>query len=531
MNVVSQPYPQDYISETLRKSAWGETPLGLYPHEGIQSNWSQIMTDLERGFSDEQRKELHQVLHRQHLGIAHAQQQVNIDRLLNQNAFVVTTGQQIHLGLGPMYVVYKIVSTIVLCNHLERQFPDKQFVPMFWMATEDHDFSEINHVDIFKDRYTWNKDSEGAVGAFGTDDLHDLFEWMEQKFQRNSDALLRIGQLRKIYLSPHQTLAKATAEWVSDLFGAFGLLVIDPNDLAFKRGAKGLFEQDLFEESLFNAFNDQANRMKAEGIEPPALARECNVFWTDEKRRRIVKTPQGFATVDGELNWSTDEMISVLNSDAIAHLSANVLLRPLYQQTILPCLAYVAGPTEYIYWLQTANAFEVSGRLIPALIHRKGGVILNASQAKKMDKLDVSPADLFLDESNLKDALLRKTLGENDLAVHAQAIEESMMAYLRVLYNWKSLELPEAKKQADAFLKGQKKIVNAAVNQHLEKLFDEPGWNGIRAVLLDAFNVKSPQERKMFFIQSFLDDGAAWLFALCKEKSYDEFSSFWMIES
>ena len=531
MNVVSQPYPQDYISETLRKSAWGDESLGLYPHEGIQSNWSQIMTDLERGFSDEQRKELHQVLHRQHLGIAHAQQQVNIDRLLNQNAFVVTTGQQIHLGLGPMYVVYKIVSSIVLCNHLERQFPDKQFVPMFWMATEDHDFFEINHVDIFKDRYTWNKDSEGAVGAFGTDDLHDLFEWMEQKFQRNSDALLRIGQLRKIYLSPHQTLAKATAEWVSDLFGAFGLLVIDPNDLAFKRGAKVLFEQDLFEESLFNAFSDQANRMKTQGIEPPALARECNVFWTDEKRRRIVKTPQGFATVDGELNWSTDEMISVLNSDAIAHLSANVLLRPLYQQTILPCLAYVAGPTEYMYWLQTANAFEVSGRLIPALIHRKGGVILNASQAKKVDKLDVSPADLFLDESNLKDALLRKTLGENDLAVHAQAIEESMMAYLRVLYNWKSLELPEAKKQADAFLKGQKKIVNAAVNQHLEKLFDEPGWNGIRAVLLDAFNVKSPQERKMFFIQSFLDDGAAWLFALCKEKSYDEFSSFWMIES
>ena len=531
MRIRKIAYPENYISATLRKSAWGDTPLGLYPHEGIQSNWAQIMSDLEKGFSDEQRKELHQVLHRQHLGIAHAQQKVNIDRLLDQNAFVVTTGQQIHLGFGPMYVVYKIVSTIVLCNHLEMQFPGKQFVPIFWMATEDHDFSEINHVDIFKERFTWNKDSEGAVGALVTDDLHDLFEWMEQKFQRNSDALLRIGQLRKIYLSPHQTLAKATAEWVSDLFGAFGLLVIDPNDLAFKRGAKGLFEQDLFEESLFNAFNDQANRMKAQGIEPPALARECNVFWMDEKRRRIVKTPQGFETVDGELNWSTDEMMSVLNSDAIAHLSANVLLRPLYQQTILPCLAYVAGPTEYIYWLQTAKAFEVSGRLTPALIHRKGGVVLNASQGKKMDKLDLSPADLFLDESNLKDALLRKTLGENDLAVHAQAIEDSMVAYLRVLYNWKSLELPEAKKQADAFLKGQKKVVNAAVNQHLEKLFDEPGWNGIRAVLLDAFNVKSPQERKLFFIQSFLDDGADWLVALCKENSYDEFSSFWMIES
>jgi uncharacterized protein YllA (UPF0747 family) len=411
------------------------------------------------------------------------------------------------------------------------QFPDKQFVPMFWMATEDHDFSEINHVDIFKERYTWNKDSEGGVGELVTDDLHDMFEWLAQKFQRNSDALSRIDQLRKIYLSPQQTLAKATAEWVSNLFGAFGLLVLDPNDLAFKRGSKGLFEQDLFEDSLFEAFNDQAGVMREKGIEPPALTRECNVFWMDEKRRRIVKTPQGFETVDGELKWSTDEMMSVLNSDAIAHLSANVLLRPLYQQTILPCVAYVAGPTEYIYWLQTAKAFEVSGRLIPALIHRKGGVVINASQGKKMDKLDLSPDDLFLDESNLKDALLRKSLGENDLAVHAQAIEQSMAAYLRVLYEWKSLELPEAKKQADAFLRGQKKVVNAAVNQHLEKLFEEPGWNGIRTVLLDAFNVKSPQERKLFFMQCFLDDGAEWLDALCKETKYDEFSSFWMIES
>ena len=531
MRIREIAYPKNYISETLRNSAWRNNPLVLYPHEGIQSDWAQIMHALERGFSVEQRKTLHQVLLRQHHGIAQVEQQVNIDRLLNQNAFVVTTGQQIHLGLGPMYVVYKIISTIVLCNQLETQFPDKHFVPMFWMATEDHDFSEVNHVDIFKERYTWNRDSEGGVGELVTNDLHDMFEWLAQKFQRNSDALLRIDQLRKIYLSPNQTLAKATAQWVSDLFGAFGLLIIDPNETALKQVAKGLFEQDLFEDSLFEAFKDQAGIMREKGIEPPALARECNVFWMGEKRQRIVKTPQGFETVDGELKWSAVDMKAVLNSDAIAHLSANVLLRPLYQQAILPCVAYVAGPTEYIYWLQTAKAFEVGGRIVPALIHRKGGVVLNASQGKKLDKLDLSPDDLFLDESSLKDALLRKTTGENDLVMHAQAIEQSMSAYLRVLYEWKSVELPEAKKQADAFLKAQKKVVNAAVNQHLEKLFEEPGWNGIRTVLLDAFNVKSPQERKLFFIQSYLDDGAEWLQVLCNEKDYDEFSSFWMIES
>jgi uncharacterized protein YllA (UPF0747 family) len=194
VNVVSQPYPQDYISETLRKSAWGNESLGLYPHEGIHSDWEKIIRNVAGQFGSQQREELVGILNSQLGEGGSASQRENLHRLKQENTFFVVTGQQIHLGLGPMYVVYKIISTIVLCNQLETQFPDKHFVPMFWMATEDHDFSEINHVDIFKERFTWSKDSEGGVGELVTDDLHDMFEWLAQKFQRNSDALLRIDQ-------------------------------------------------------------------------------------------------------------------------------------------------------------------------------------------------------------------------------------------------------------------------------------------------------------------------------------------------
>ncbi|NBX87788.1 MAG: bacillithiol biosynthesis BshC, partial [Bacteroidetes bacterium] len=154
MNVVGQPYPKDHISETLRKSAWGTESLGLYPHEGIHSDWEAIISNVGHHCGVEQREELVGILNSQLGEGGSASQRANLDRLKQENTYVAVTGQQIHLGLGPMYVIYKIASAIVLCNDLNHRFSDQHFVPLFWMATEDHDVAEINHVDLFGDRFT-----------------------------------------------------------------------------------------------------------------------------------------------------------------------------------------------------------------------------------------------------------------------------------------------------------------------------------------------------------------------------------------
>ena len=148
MTVSAQSYPQGFISETLRKSAWSPQDLGLYPHEGVSSDWNQIIQSVAAQFSEDQRLELISVLQSQMGENLSKSQKNNLRRLQENSTFFVVTGQQIHLGLGPMYVIYKICSAIVLCNDLNQRYTDNHFVPLFWMATEDHDVEEINHVEI-----------------------------------------------------------------------------------------------------------------------------------------------------------------------------------------------------------------------------------------------------------------------------------------------------------------------------------------------------------------------------------------------
>jgi bacillithiol biosynthesis cysteine-adding enzyme BshC len=530
VNVVGQPYPKDHISETLRKSAWGREPLGLYPHEGIHSDWQAIISDVAHHFGAEQREELVGILNSQLGEGGSASQRENLDRLKQENTFVVVTGQQIHLGLGPMYVIYKIASAIVLCNDLNHRFSDKHFVPLFWMATEDHDVAEINHVDLFGDRYTCDIDWKTGVGGIPTQDLGGLWDWMRQKFQRDPAALERIENLARLYQSENQTLSKATAQWVSELFADFGLLVLDPNVAALKRRAIKIFEADLFDTSIFDAFAEQSGELKSHKISAPAHYRECNLFWIDAHRReRIAKDVDGFVLVDSGEKLDNNAMRDVLANQP-ERLSPNVLLRPLYQQAILPSVAYVAGPTEYIYWLQTSKAFAHLKTPTPALIHRMGGVVVSASQNKKLNQMGLTPQELFLDLSDLKSMLVERLSGNSALNIVNDKLESGMQEYLQILYQWKSDLLGDTKKQLDAFLKVQRKTTDEAISKFLASKLSDELWNSVIGMQNDTFCLTNPQERRLFFLQYLLSGQYHWLTDICIGQTYDSESAFWIID-
>ncbi len=529
MNVVTQSYPKDYISETLRKSAWGKESLGLYPHEGIHSDWQAIISDVAHHFGVEQREELVGILNSQLGEGGSASQRENLDRLKQENTFVVVTGQQIHLGLGPMYVVYKIASAIVLCNDLNNRFSDKHFIPLFWMATEDHDVAEINHVDLFGDQFTCDIDWKTGVGGIPTQDLGGLWDWMKQKFQRDPEALQRIENLAQLYQTENQTLSTATAKWVSELFADFGLLVLDPNVAALKRRAIKIFEADLFVSSVFTAFSDQSAELKSQKITSPAHVRECNLFWIDAHRReRIVKEGNEFVLIDSGVKLDQSAMREILKNEP-ERISPNVLLRPLYQQAILPSVAYIAGPTEYIYWLQTSKAFAHLKVTVPALIHRKGGVVVTASQNKKLNLLGLTPQELFLDVSDLKLRLVEKLAGNSVLDFVHGNIENGIKEYLEVLYQWKSDLLVDAKKQSEAFLKVHRKTTDEAISRYLASKLSNDAWNSVIGMQNDTFSVTKPQERRIFFLQYLLGNQAAWLADICEGDIYDSESAFWII--
>jgi bacillithiol biosynthesis cysteine-adding enzyme BshC len=524
-------YPPKSISSFLRDSAWGGNPLGLYPVEGVQSDITQTKAAIQAQFDASKRAVLHQVLKDQLKDRGSEQQKLNLERLLSSNGYVVATGQQIHIGLGPAYVLYKIASAIVWAKKLKEEHPEDHFVPVFWMATEDHDVAEINHVDIQQDRFQWDCEWSTSVGDMPTQSLHGMFDWLQEKLGKSDDAKARIETARTYFSRPSATLSTATNEWVSDIFADFGLLVLDPRDLRLKQLAQPLFERALLDSSLLESFKNSTERLKARGIEPPAHVGQSLVFWMDaHSRSRIERKDDGFETIDGEKQWTSAEMNQVLNSDALQCLSANVLLRPLYQQAVLPCVTYVAGPSEYSYWLQTPEGFKTANLVAPQLIHRKGGVVLTQSQMKKMNRLELSPLDCFVGIEGIKQKLMERTLGENALNASIQSVDAALQQQLKTLYQWNSPLLSEVKKEIDKFVKWQQGMGKAAIEAHLESQFSAESWRAIESIINTQLAVSQPQERSAHWVQWYILHGDAWIKALCNSVDYDSNQSYWWVE-
>src|SRR5690554_6753592 len=153
----------------------------------------------------------------------------NIQQLANTNTFTVVTGHQLNLFTGPLYFLYKIISTINLCKELKAAYPEYHFVPVYWMATEDHDFEEINFFNFNRIKFQWNKEASGPVGRLNTDSLQTIYEKFKQHLPLGNNAKELADLFEKAYLK-HDNLADATRYLANELFGSYGLVIVDGED-------------------------------------------------------------------------------------------------------------------------------------------------------------------------------------------------------------------------------------------------------------------------------------------------------------
>ena len=156
----------------------------------------------------------------------------NIELLKSKNSFTITTGHQLCLFTGPLYFIYKIVSAINLSKQLTQSFPENNFIPIFWMASEDHDFEEINHINLFGKKYHWKTKQSGIVGDFNTSGIDDVIDEIEEDLaeSENSKQLLQI--FRECYSA--KNLSEASRLLVDKLFGKYGIVILDANDKKLK---------------------------------------------------------------------------------------------------------------------------------------------------------------------------------------------------------------------------------------------------------------------------------------------------------
>ena len=349
------------------------------------------------------------VLQEQYKGLSISEPtEKNLLSLKNENTFTVTTGHQPCLFTGPLYFVIKILNTIKLADTLMEAYPDFNFVPVYWMGAEDHDFEEINHFRLYNKLLQWQSDQKGAVGHFNTKGLDKVYDELCEILNDNPNADHLKKLFKKAYLE-NNNYGKATATLVNDLFGNRGLVIIDGDHAQFKMAFSSIAEAEL-KQKITHLEVSKTNKALSKIGKAQVNPREINLFYLEKNNRsRIIAETDHFIFDGQPKKYSLEELLELLKKYP-ERFSPNVLLRPLYQEKILPNLAYIGGMGEMAYWLQLNSLFAKFNASLPLLLVRNSFLFLNANQAKKLDKLGLSVNDLFSDEQEL----IKKIIGTSD---------------------------------------------------------------------------------------------------------------------
>lgn len=346
----------------------------------------------EKQLSTEKREVLVRVLQQQYAVMEniHPAIRQNINLLAQPDTYTVTTGHQLNIFTGPLYFIYKIITTINLAQQLKAAYPAYHFVPVYWMATEDHDFAEINHFTLFGKTYTWETNQKGAVGRFSTESLPELLSALPEQYPLFTQAYTQ-----------YKTLTDATRAIVQDLFGQYGLVALDGDSPELKQQFQMVIKEELFSQvshKLVTAVSDEL----AQYYKPQVMSREINLFYLEDGlRERITLENDQYRVLNTDLVFLRPEMEKLV-AESPEKFSPNVILRPLYEEMVLPNLAYIGGGAEVAYWFQLKGIFEYFKVTYPVIMLRNSALYITKPNATRMHKLNLVPVDLFKDMATLK---------------------------------------------------------------------------------------------------------------------------------
>lgn len=410
-----------------------------------------------RMFDAHHRSVLCAALERQHaVGPVHAAVSASLKKLQDTRCLTVTTGHQLCLFTGPLYVPYKILNAIRLARQAEEAL-SRPVVPVFWMASEDHDAAEIDHAVINGRTIRWPGAAGGAVGRMKLVGIRTQVEEAIDALGPGSDAAAVANMLREAYRED-LTLAEATRHFIHALFGHFGLLIVDGDDVALKKLFAPVIEEELLNQVAQRTVA-YANARIEERYTVQAHAREINLFHLRPGHRsRIVREGEHYQVLDGGPRWTLDEMLL----EARVHpqdFSPNVLLRPIYQEMVLPNIAYIGGGGELAYWIQLRWLFQALRVPMPAVFLRTSAATISSKHMRQWTELGLSHQHLFSPLERLKADVARRSAGfRTELAAEIRELQE---LYTRI---------QEAATSADPGLRGSVEARRAQAVRGVERL-------------------------------------------------------------
>lgn len=446
----------------------------------------------------------------------HTTEQVrkNITALAEPNTFTIITAHQPSLFTGPLYYIYKIISTIHLTEILNQAYPNYHFVPVFISGSEDHDFEEINHTHLFNNTLVWKNDETGPVGKMSIKSLQPALEELFDILGDSPNAKTLKAMLEAAY-QPERTYGEAAIHLVNDLFQDYGLVVVDMSAAALKRLFLPILEKELFEQPSQELVEKAQAQLEEIGYGAQAFARPINLFYlAHQQRERIEQNGDTFEVLNTPLTFTREEMKAELEAHP-ERFSPNVITRPLYQEYILPNLAYIGGGGELAYWLERKEQFAHFGIPFPMLIRRNSVLWIDKGSLKRMEKLDLTLDDLIGDvELLIKQYVKEHTENElslreekkqfdqiyNDILAKAKEIDPTLI---------KSVQAEQAK-QMNSLANIEAKLIRAEKNRH------EIAINQIRSLKDKLFPNNGLQERYDNFMSIYLKHGPEF-FQVLKE--------------
>lgn len=466
-------------------------------------NFGKQIEEKKQRFNDkQQREDLFASLEKQNAKIILSENsQKNLDLLKNENTFTITTGHQLSLFTGPLYFIYKIVSTINLCKELQKTYPNSNFVPVYWMATEDHDFEEINHFLVKGRKIVWNQNQKGPVGRLATKGLEKAFEELTEALSLGDNAQHLKELFEKSYLK-HDNLADATRYLVNELFKNEGLLIIDGDDASLKKQFIPYVETELKKQHSFVQVTQTIAGL--EGYPIQVNPREINLFYIEDGlRERIVLDKNRYLINNTSLSFSQDEILTLLHSNP-EKFSPNVILRPLYQEVILPNLCYIGGGGELAYWFELKQLFDSFEIPFPILLLRNSVLLVGEKLDQKRKKLDLEWSELFLKSEELIPLKTKEySQFDIDFTVQKQALTKQFEALHAIASQTDKSFIGAVKAQEVKQIKGlenlEKRLLKAekrVLNERLER---------ISSLQESLFPQGSLQERKENFSTFYLE--------------------------
>ena len=406
----------DYLNDNEKLKPFYEYPLSV---EGFKKAIE------KRKSKPVNRTVLTEVIEKQYVAISEKSEQLktNIELLKSENTFTITTGHQLNIFTGPLYFIYKIFSAINLAEVLKKDFPENNFVPLYWMASEDHDFAEINHINVFDKKIEWQQDKKGATGNIPTATIQETLVELKTILGESENAKYILGIFEKAYLS-NESLADAMRCLVNDFFGKYGLIALDASDKKLKELFIPILKKDLVEQVSFKKVSTTTAELNKHH-KSQVHARPINLFYMqDGMRERLEKENAVYKVLNTELTFTEETLLTELENYP-EKFSPNVILRPVYQECILPNIAYVGGGAEVSYWMQYKAMFEAFDTFFPVLVLRDSVLFIDKGQMKKIAGFGFELTELFSTYDELVKVLLAKSSDKNlNTSLETQALEK-----------------------------------------------------------------------------------------------------------